>query len=108
VIKQVPSLSVVTVAAIAAAVLSAPAAATLAQEQSLESRYLNGSHQDQWKNPYNSGDSLNPDGDSLNPDPFYRDQIRIFASRAHGQREARLITATMADKTWGRSAHQCN
>jgi hypothetical protein len=70
VIKQVPSLSVVTVAAIAAAVLSAPAAATLAQEQSLESRFLNGSHQDQWKNPYNSGDSLNPDGDSLNPDPF--------------------------------------
>jgi hypothetical protein len=55
VIKQVPSLSVVTVAAIAAAVLSAPAAATLAQEQSLESRFLNGSHQDQWKNPYNSG-----------------------------------------------------
>jgi hypothetical protein len=42
VIKQVPSLSVVTVAAIAAAVLSAPAAATLAQEQSLESRFLNG------------------------------------------------------------------
>jgi opacity protein-like surface antigen len=108
VIKQVPSLSVVTVAAIAAAALSAPAAATLAQEQSLESRFLNGSHQDQWKNPYNSGDSLNPDGDSLNPDPFYRDQIRIFASQAHGQREARLITATMADKAWARSAHQCN
>jgi hypothetical protein len=70
VIKQVPSLSVVTVAAIAAG--SAPAAATLAQEQSLGSRFLNGSHQDQWKNPYNSGDSLNPDGDSLNPNPFLK------------------------------------
>jgi hypothetical protein len=68
VIKPVSSLSVMTIAAIAAAVLSAPASATLAQGQSLESRFLNGSHQDQWKNPYNSRDSLNPDGDSLNPD----------------------------------------
>jgi hypothetical protein len=70
VIKQISSLSVMTIAAIAAVVLSAPASATLAQEQSLESRFLNGSRQVQWKNPYNSRDSLNPDGDSLNPDPL--------------------------------------
>jgi hypothetical protein len=67
VIKQAFSLSVMTIAAIAAAVLSTLASATLAQEQSLESHFLNGSHQDQWNN---SRDSLNPDGDSLNPDPF--------------------------------------
>ena len=33
-------------------------------------RFLNGSHQSQWKNPYNSRDSLNQDGGSLNSDPF--------------------------------------
>jgi hypothetical protein len=70
VIKKASSLNVVTIAAIAAVVISATGSVETAQERI---------HQDQWKDTPNGGDSLNPgsdslnpDGDSLRPDPFLK------------------------------------
>jgi hypothetical protein len=82
VIRQVSSLDVRTIAAIAAVVLCAAGSVTSAQQRFVESRQSNStvvSHRDRWKNLYNRYDNLKPDpvqpslynsNDSLSPVPF--------------------------------------
>jgi hypothetical protein len=81
VIKQVSPLGVMTIAAIAAVVLAGAGSAASAQQRivkSPRSHSIVGSHQDRWKNLYNSqqpvgsyqDDWKNNGNDSLNADPF--------------------------------------
>jgi hypothetical protein len=92
-IKSASSLNAIAAPAVACVVLLAAVSATSAQEKNVGSPWSNStaaSHQDQWKNLYNSNDSL----DRIR---FSRDLILISALSALGRREAQLITAVTAD-----------
>jgi hypothetical protein len=74
VIKQVSSLDVVTIGAIAAVVLCAAASTTPAHERIVESPWSNStveSYPDGRKNRHNGNDSLNPDPFLSGPDPYF-------------------------------------
>jgi hypothetical protein len=82
VIKQISSLGVVTIAAIAAVVFGGAGSNASAQERTVKSPRSHSivrSHQDRWRNLYNSQRPVgtypgqrNEGEDPLNPDPFLR------------------------------------